>query len=105
MSTEGQFDWAERIKTTVRAEFDRVENALSGVANQQQEQDRTETLAILAILEEKRTEVLGNSDPGYFIRIWQEVSDQVRRMLAEDARYQSIQAARRARKAGSIHAI
>jgi hypothetical protein len=48
----------------------------------------------IAILEEKRAEVMANDRAGYFIRDWQELGDQVRRMIGQDARYQAIKAAR-----------
>lgn len=93
--TEAQIEWAERIRSSVRTEFDRVENALFRVAERQPEQDRADTMAILAILKEKRSQVLETEEAGYFIRLWQELSDQVRKLLAEDSRYQAIQAQRR----------
>jgi hypothetical protein len=55
-------------------------------------------LAVIAILEEKRLEVMANDEAGYFIEHWRELSDQVRQMIAQDSRYQAIKAKRQARK-------
>ena len=103
--TESQIEWAERIKASVHSEFDRVARVLRLAAERQGGQDRLDTLAIVAILEEKRAETLANQHAGYFVRVWQELSDQVRQLLAQDSRYQAIQIERRARRTGAAHAI
>ncbi len=95
--TPNQIEWAARIKLSVNAEFDRVEKAFQATAAGQQEQDRMDTLAVLAILEEKRVEVMAIDDARYFIRDWQELNDQVRRMIAKDPRYHAIRTNRQAR--------
>jgi hypothetical protein len=95
--TPSQIEWAERIKPQVNAEFDRVAKALSRTSIHQQEQDRLDARAVVAILEEKRAEVLANDRAGYFIRDWQELKDQVRQMIAQDSRYQAIKAKRAGR--------
>jgi len=59
--TVNQIEWALRIKEQVRAEFDRVAKALKSVADKQPDHDREDTLAIIAILEEKRAEVMSNT--------------------------------------------
>lgn len=82
-----QVDWAERIRPRVDAEFDRVARAFQSVASQQSDSKRASTEAIIAILEEKRREVMSHDDAGYFIRNWQEIDDQVRQMIREDPRY------------------
>lgn len=92
--SESQIEWAERIKVTVGAEFDRVAAAFLGVARKQQGQAQIDTQAVIAILEEKRNEVMAQTRAGYFIHDWQELRDQVRQMIAHDARYQSIRARR-----------
>jgi hypothetical protein len=102
--TESQIEWAERIKTSVHAEFDRVARAFRVAAERQQGQDQLDTLAIIAILEDKRVEAVSNEQAGYFVRVWQELSDQVRQLLARDSRIQAIQSERRARKA-STHVV
>jgi chaperonin GroES len=51
-----------------------------------------DTVAVIAILEDKRAEAMGKDQAGYFIHDWQELGDQVRRMITEDARYKVIQA-------------
>ena len=97
--TASQIEWAEQIRPRVNAEFDRVAKAFQAVANRQGGEDRTDTRAIIAILEEKRAEVMAKDQAGYFIRDWQELDGQVRRMITADARYQAILAGRRARAA------
>jgi len=92
--TPSQIEWAEQIKPRVNAEFNRVADAFAAVACNQSEQARADTQAVIAILEEKRAETMANNQAGYFIKDWQELSDQVRRMIGEDARYQAIKARR-----------
>lgn len=85
-----QIEWAERIRAQVIAEFDRVAKALQTVALKQSGQDRLNTYEIMLILEEKRGEVLSSGRAGYFIHDWQELRDQVRKMIMSDARYKAI---------------
>ena len=92
--TVNQIAWAKQIKTQVNTEFDRVANALRSAATKQSTQDRIATQAIIEILEEKRAEVLANEQAGYFIHDWQELRDQVRRMIVEDCRYKAIKTAK-----------
>src|SRR5580658_7182845 len=94
--TPSQIEWAEQIKPRVNAEFDRVAKAFAAVACNQGGQARTDTEAVIAILEEKRAEVMARDQAGYFLRDWQELSDQVRRMIGQDSRYQAIKARRAA---------
>jgi len=95
--TPSQMEWAEQIKRRVNAEFDRVVNALEKAAAKQSEQDRTDIDAIIAIVQQKRVEVMARNEAGYFIRDWQELEDQVRQMIGRDPAYQAIQAKREAR--------
>jgi hypothetical protein len=95
--TPSQIEWAEQIRPRAIAEFDRVAKALLAASAKQPEQDRADSLALIAILEEKRAEVMANCQAGYFIREWQELTDQVRRMIGQDFRYAAI----KARKAGA----
>jgi hypothetical protein len=88
--TENQVEWALRIRCRVNEEFDRVAAAFRVVADRQSGGRRTETETIIAILEEKRSEVMCREEAGYFIRVWQEIGDQVRQLIFEDARYQAI---------------
>jgi len=90
--TVNQIEWAERIRLQVDAEFDRVARALRTAASKQIRQDRMETQAMICILEEKRSEVLANPKAGYFIHDWQELRDQVRKMIIKDDRYKAIKA-------------
>jgi len=96
--TASQIKWAELIKPRINAEFDRVARALQLVGSKQKERDRLDTAAIITILEEKRSEVMAKDQAGYFIRDWQEMRDQVRKMIRQDARYQSIKAGKSARR-------
>ena len=88
--TVNQVQWAERIKRQVNDEFDRVARSFRSVASKQSDAARADTEAIIAILEEKRAEVMCQEKAGYFIHDWQEISDQVRQMIFHDARYQAI---------------
>ena len=74
-------------------EFDRVAKSFRSVADAQSIAKRTRTEAILAILEDKRRGVMSRTEAGYFIRDWQDISNQVRQMIGNDARYQQLQAA------------
>jgi N-acyl-D-amino-acid deacylase len=92
--TPAQVEWAGRLRVQVAAEFARVEAAFRVVAAGQNGAKRAETEEILAILEDKRREALGVGDARYFILNWQDLGDQVRRILSADARYQAIRARR-----------
>jgi hypothetical protein len=96
--TAAQVEWAERIKRQVNEEFDRVARSFRKVAAKQSDAARADTEAIIAILEEKRAEVMRREEAGYFIHDWQEISDQVRQMIFQDARYQAIKSNRPARR-------
>ena len=87
--TPAQIEWAQRIRLQVNAEFERVASALE-VAALRPAPDRIDAQAVIAILREKRDEVMRNGSAGYFIREWQELRDQVRRMIARDPRYQAL---------------
>ena len=99
--TVNQIDWAEQIKERVSRDFDRVANAMKSVASKQVERDRSDTQALIDILEEKRTEVMANDRAGYFIHDWQDPGDQVRQMIVNDPRYETIRTSRAARKRAS----
>jgi|SRR6185312_1231798 len=96
--TESQLQWAVQIRRSVGQEFDRVAQVLHGAARKQSERDRVETCAMIAILEEKRSEVMANGRAGYFIREWQELNGRVRETIARDPRFQAIKATREARR-------
>jgi len=98
VGTPSQIDWAEQIRPRVAAEFDRVSGALLAVADKQSPQDRLGTQAIIAILGDKRVEVLAMGEAGYFIRDWQELTDQVRQLIRKDPRYQAIKLAKAERR-------
>lgn len=98
--TPNQVEWAEQIRSTVAQEFDRVAKAFTARITIQTGEKQAETRAILAILEQKRAETMVNPHAGYFIRDWQELSDQVRRMIAQDPRYRAIKNQRAARRRG-----
>lgn len=92
--TVNQIEWAKQIRTQVKAEFDRVITALEAAAAKQSGKDRMDTQTIIAIVEEKRTEVMDHQDAGYFIHDWQELRDQVRQMIMKDDRYKAIKTGR-----------
>lgn len=92
--SEIQIEWAERIRKNVREELDRVAATFQTVADRQAGEKRAETEAVLAILADLRREILDRRDAGYFIRDWQEISDQVRRMIFADPRYQALKSKR-----------
>jgi hypothetical protein len=96
--TPSQVEWAERIKLTVAQDFDRVAKAFQAAASRQTGEDQAETQIVLAILEQKRAETMANERAGYFIRDWQDLSDQVRQMIAKDPRFQTLKGARAARR-------
>lgn len=96
--TENQVEWAGRIKRLVNAEFDRVSASFRLIADRQNDSQRADTEAIIAILEDKRAEVMSQERAGYFIHDWQEIGDQVRQMIFHDARYQLIRGNRAARR-------
>ena len=96
--TASQVEWAERIRRQVNAEFDRVAASFRSIADKQTGDKRANTETAIAILEEKRAEVMSRKDAGYFIHDWQEISDQVRQMIFHDPRYQAIKSNRAARR-------
>lgn len=96
--TESQIEWAQRIKPKVGVEFDRVTRVFETVAAKQQEPDRTETRLIVDLVRKMRASVMANEEAGYFIRVWQEVKDQVRQMVSQDPRYVEIRSSRALRK-------
>ncbi len=97
--TPNQIEWAEQIKPTINAEFDRVAAAFTALAATQPEPTRSETLTIVQIIEEQRTEVMSNPSAGYFISHWRELSDQVRHLIAADPRHKKMQLKRTAKVA------
>ncbi len=96
--TESQIEWAEGIRIRIDEEFDRMASSFRSVAGRQSGTKRAETEAILAIIEEKRAEMLAIDQAGVFIRDWREPGDRVRRMILEDPRYEAIQASRAAQR-------
>jgi hypothetical protein len=96
--TLNQIDWAEQIRKRAGQDFDRVSNAMKSVASRQVERDRTDTQAFIAILREKRVEVMSRAQAGYFIHDWQEPGNQVRQMIIKDPRYDTIKTSQAARK-------
>jgi hypothetical protein len=99
--TANQIEWAEQIKERVGKEFDRVANAMRSVGAKQGDLDRTDTLELVAILEEKRLEVMANDRAGHFIHDWQELRDQVRQMVVTDPRYAKVMSRHTARRRGT----
>lgn len=95
--TDAQVEWAVRIRRLVNADFDRVATAFRSAAERQSHARRADTHAILAILEDKRAEVMSVERAGYFIKDWQELGDQVRKLIFADPRYEAIKSKRSAR--------
>lgn len=91
-----QVAWAEQIKASVNAEFDRVANAIKATSVRHTEEHQSDTCAVIAILEEKRAEVMAKEPAGYFIQAWQELRDKVRLMIIHDPRHKAIKANRKA---------
>jgi hypothetical protein len=56
--TPEQVKWAEQIRLTVAREFDRVAEAFQARISRQNAQEQSETLAVIAILEQKRAETM-----------------------------------------------
>jgi hypothetical protein len=96
--TANQVEWAELIKRQVNDDFDRVAASFRLIADRQNDGKRADTEAIIAILEDKRAEVMSRKQAGYFIHDWQEIGDRVRQMIFHDARYQAIKSNRPARR-------
>ena len=97
IGTLNQIAWAVQIKSRVQAEFDRVRRVLEYALTKQSAEDVADIQAIIQILEDKRAEVMENEQAGYFIHDWQELRDQVSRMIVEDPRYKAIKASQTAR--------
>lgn len=96
--TPSEIESAERIRTGVGDEFDRVAEELLLSSGKRAERDRTDTRAMIAILEEERLEVLRRTEAGYFIKDWQELTNQVSQLVRGDSRYQVIRSAKAERK-------
>jgi hypothetical protein len=101
LGTASQIEWAESIRARVNEEFDRVATSFRSITHRQHARKRSETEAIIAILEDKRDEVLSREQAGYFIRDWLEISDQVRQMIGQDSRYRAIKAEKAANNSSS----
>ena len=97
IGTLNQIAWAVQIKSQVEAEFDRVRKVLEYAATKQPPENVTDIQAIIRILEDKRAEVMENEEAGYFIHDWQDLRDQVSRMIVGDPRYKAIKASQTAR--------
>lgn len=96
--TANQIEWAERIRQRVNGEFDRVAATFYAVSAKQDDETKADTRAIIAILEDRRTEVMRRDQAGYFIHDWQEITDQVRQMIFRDERYAAIRERQEARR-------
>ena len=96
IGTLSQIAWAVQIKSQVEAEFDHVRKVLEYAMTKQSPRDVIDIECIIRILEDKRTEVMGNQQAAYFIHEWQEFG-KVSRIIVEDPRYQAIKASQIAR--------
>lgn len=99
--TVNQIDLAERIRITVHEEFDDIAASFRQVAAKQGAEARADTEAIIAILEQKRTQVMRRRPAGYFIHYWREITDQVRQMIIHDVRYPAIRERQNARRSSN----
>lgn len=81
---------AEQIKEQINEEFDRLARALESSAAKQTGAERVDVEAVIAILEEKRAEVMAKTQAYYFINSWHDVSDRVRELIVQDSRYRDI---------------
>ena len=98
--TANQVEWVEGIKRQVNDEFARVTSLFRSIADRQHGERRADTEAIIAILDDKRAEVMSAERASYFIRDWQEITDQVRQMLLHDPRYLTIKSRQADKTAG-----
>ena len=103
--TPNQIQLATLIKTKIAGDFDRVEKALRKSSESQSEDFQSETKALIAILNEKRTEVLEKDRAGEFIRDWQELDGKVAQLITKDPRYRAIRTQRDNRRSGKLNAI
>jgi hypothetical protein len=93
-----QVEWAERIQRTVGEEFDRVAESFRSIALKQGAERRADTETIIAVVAEKREEIMNIESAGYFIRNWQELGHQVRDLIVKDSRYEAIARERATRR-------
>jgi hypothetical protein len=59
---------------------------------------RADTEAILAVLAEKRVEVMSIDSAGCFIYDWQDIGDQIRNLISSDPRFEEIRRNRTTRR-------
>ena len=90
--TDNQIELGEQLREAVGAEFDRVATALQQASGQRSAGSQAKAKLALAILRDKRAEVMSHHAAGYFIRTWQELDGRVRRLITADPRYQAISA-------------
>jgi hypothetical protein len=93
-----QVSWAREIRRRVDAEFDRVRRSMEAGSNKFRALDRTETAALLVLLEEHRASVLSADQAEYFIAEWQNPADRLQRVFNGDERWRAINDARAARR-------
>ena len=77
-----------------RSPSDPVAKALKASVGMLAEQDRMDTHGVIVGLEKKCTEVRTKDQAGYFIHVWRELRDQLRKIIGKDSRYQAIKAKR-----------
>lgn len=85
-----QVKQAELIKVRVNAEFDRIASALGTSAAKRTGQDQTDMETVIAILEEKRAEIMAKGQADYFINNWRGELGRIRELIAQDTRYRAI---------------
>ena len=77
-----------------RSPCDPVAKAFATPSGMSAAQDGIDTQAVIVVPKEKRTEVRTKHQAGYFIRVWRELRDQVRKIIGKDSRYKAIKAKR-----------
>lgn len=85
-------DLDDPIKRQLDREFDRVTASLRSIAARQQRHRHADTVAIIALLEEKRAEVMREQPLRWGIHDRRSFGDQIREWVLADARYQAITA-------------
>jgi 5-carboxymethyl-2-hydroxymuconate isomerase len=87
-----------RTDQAVNDQFDRLAASFRLAADREINDKRAETEVIIAVLEDKRAQVMSRQEAGYFILNWQEIDDRVRMMIVHDFRYRAIRCSRDTRR-------
>jgi hypothetical protein len=85
-----QVTWANQIRTQINLSFDRLVTSVETGVNRYKGLEPGEISAVLAMVEEHRTKVLGVQDAQYFLDNWQDPVDRVQRLIHGDERWKNI---------------